>query len=398
MFKASVQSRHRVLAIATEKRLPTLGRVTRSIVAIVFLSCGLVGAQNAETSTDLDNAWAIRRAGLSSGRFEWREELILNRGAIIPEKGYGMGYAARDGRVVEPVPLEATSHEYSRKLTFSGDKLRYTENEPLWNTAVGRFTHREYIVVWDGRTGKELTRNEPTDPAPDKGNVYYTDARMWSNMAILPLRLYCRPPVGSEPSPYAARILEATGRKLIDENVEWIEYRSTQSTAMNSTYVWVAPTYASNVVRIVKMGERDHIFRQTDIVYENDAEHKWVPAAWTVKEFLPSGRITRQVNATVTKAECNTTFDDDHFALTFPNNTLVVDHDSTRRTYIHKTSGKERPITLEHLRSRKAYVQARDGTGGRYLGAWIALSFAIAIGTLLLWRWVGRRQQDTDYQ
>ena len=294
----------------------------------------------AEIVNDVIKARKEREARFRSGRFVWKERRFLAKGAIH-SAGEPDLWGAKGA-----IPPADVTHEYQRSLLFCGGNVRYAENEPIWSGPANDFRTELRDTVWDGKVARALDTRDGRETFRYQGQVTSSSFRITGMAVIKPIMIHYRP--ASDPLGYR-RLQESTANRAMIGDSPCVVFRRKPNRFGVVRCVWLDPERGYLVRRW--LSERDgQILGQTDVFYDYDPVHGWVPRGWKRVQCNVAGKLTRSEEATVLERSLNVDLAPSEFQLEFPAGTLVSDQDvefPDRQRYFVRQDGTKRLITRE---------------------------------------------------
>lgn len=269
---------------------------------------------------DIARAWREREQRFRSGKIVIEEARFVPRGGLDEIRVIRPEVASQG-----PIPPKDTLQKYRRTLMFEREKLRYSEDEPVWSLPDARFETRHQDHVWDGKVGKSLRKETPQDTFDYVGHLW-PNARMIASMARLrPVMAHYRPSHGDLSQ---IRRYSFTGRRgQIDMSSCIVLEASVGADAISGVKrsIWVDPERDFIVRRW--MSELDgRTLGKTDLFYSEDRAHGWLPSRWEYLEHGKDGVLRDSVKATVVEQALNVAMEPEDFRLEFPPGTHLTDH------------------------------------------------------------------------
>jgi len=339
------------------------------------------------TLKDIEQAWRERGARFRSGRVAWKETKILARGGVHTE-----GDVAPFFRAKGPLPSQDLKHTFERELVFEGDRLRYTNNEPIWHEAVNDFWPGPFMSAFDGQLTTELDERPQASAFQRDGYVFPGGRSILSLLVLKPV-LYHFSPEG-DPIAYLKRCAITGQRERFDGSDCVVLAELSRRGPDDKQTTWLDAQRGFLVRRWVsRLGGA--IVGQVDVFYRDDPQYGPLPKGWKRLEQTKEGVLRESIEAEVTRVELNVPIDPGEFRVQFPPGTLVVEQtiaDGARqeqRSYI-LPDGTARPITMEEFRRRvppEVLAATRPGEAGmprpRRMEGWWTLTLA-ALGVVAI--------------
>ena len=260
--------------------------------------------------------WEAREAKFKSGRIVWKEKRLIKKGTLTADiNAYGGG-----PKTTDIIPPEDITHVYNGSLLFSGEKLRFKDDMPVWSTIKNNFVASQRDGAWNGETGfyfnLEPERKEPQGGLSRQAGTARADIRVGTFMN------YYRPSSRQTSLPLAPYATVDT-RKTEDGRDCVVLSRSRRGRDVRDE-VWIDLTRGGSIEREAST-LNGKVLQQTDISYTEDPEHGWIISGWERNHFAVDGTLEDSTTATVLEAKFNIPLAQEHFELNFPTGTVVTD-------------------------------------------------------------------------
>ena len=257
-----------------------------------------------------------RDDAIRSYQFQWTQRKTMHKGSPA------LFYGARAGETIE----EDITHTGTSELIVDGRKVRYSYTaEPGTG---GRSARANTIHAFNG----EVERSHYDDPQPanrDFWREFFTNRSFAAKLAVTSSArtLYSTfDPVLRDFNWMNARLLdeqqEIKGRPCY---VFQLNHKNPNSDKMKSSSEswWIDPSQGYSLVRYTWTDAEGRISRQTDVNYQQDAEHGWVPSLWRYRWLDGNGNATTTLIARVTKYKINPDLPEETFTFEFPPGAIV---------------------------------------------------------------------------
>ncbi len=257
-----------------------------------------------------------RDDAVRSYQFQWTQRETIHKGS--PVISYG-------GRVGETIEEDITKTGTS-ELIVDGRKVRYSYTaEP---GAGGKDARASFIYAFNG----EVERSHYYDWQPaqrDSSREYFANRSFAARLAVtsLPRTLYSTfDPVLRDHNWMNARLLdeqqEIQGRPC---DVFQFKHENPNSDEKKSSAEswWIDPSQGYALVRYAWTDAEGRVSRQTDVNYQQDAEHGWVPSLWRIRGLDGDGNVTTTIIARVTQYKINPELPEETFTIDFPPGAII---------------------------------------------------------------------------
>lgn len=257
-----------------------------------------------------------RDDAVRSYQFQWTQRNTIHKGSSV------IFYGARPGETIE----EDITHTGTSELIVDGRKVRYSYTAELG--LEGRGVRANTIHAFNG----EVERSHYDDPQPanqDYSREYFANRSFAACLAVtsLPRTLYSTfDPVLRDVNWMNARLLdeqqEIKGRPCYVFQLNHKNPNSDKKKSSSESW-WIDPSRGYSLVRYTWTDAEGNISRQTDVNYQQDAEHGWVPSLWRFRGLDGNGNVTTTLIARVTEYKINPDLPKETFTFEFPPGALV---------------------------------------------------------------------------
>jgi hypothetical protein len=289
------------------------------------------------------------------------------------------------------VPQQDITVKKKEYLAVIDDKMRFTSEGLHWVADFGKFLSLKYVSVYDGHHSKSFYQYAEEYPyplgyvnPPGKGNI---DA---SSEIVRPVLLCYRihhQKLGEEN--LSAILLQKD--KAVEDGNECLILETWISGGKDFKHIyWVDPQRDYIIVRHILANRSDIPIRQIRIRYQKNPRWGYVPVSWELGLYnnrKDPNRLTEHWSAKVLQYDFNIPFEEDHFRLTFPTGTVVLDHEEDRKLYIIQPDGSRKYInSLDDLKNQQAISPGeRSILNWRFLGLGLVV---LMVASILGGRWL----------
>lgn len=297
------------------------------------------------TLEQIEQAWRERGRRFVSGRISLSVTKFLAKGAISGSSAGGP-YPMKKGGGVPPHDV---TRQFTRSVTFDGNKLRYSDGEPVWYDPINDFHDGERVSVFDGQAGSLLYPNVGSGAFPFLASVR-PDAGMIGGM--LPLR-----PLLGHFCPELSAIDRLARYRITAEREEFggatcLVLTNMSERGLRETLWLDRDSGFIERKRLRKFGEV--VRSQCEVSYRLSDEHGYLPSGWTRLEYGSDGVLEKSVKTEINHLELNVPIDGSQFRIEFPAGTLVEEMEAEGisrgpSTYLVLSDGQRRPVTREEL-------------------------------------------------
>jgi hypothetical protein len=296
--------------------------IQRSACALHILSCIFLATFTAQyaacqsnlTVDRLFHRWSQRQEHFRTVRISWTETVTRPKGTLPSSPIAPMTKETRS----QLTPLEDTTYGRKRTLSIDGVMIRTTIDGPEWVDRLAQFVPRECVSVYDGKESKTFHSTSSSHSCNDVYPLGFVDGRKEHPEvrvnAILPLLLTYRPldPTMTRFKKEHCVVPRGTG-EIAGRPCAILE----QSIGSSKLQCWVDVSCDCTVRRFLMLFDGNPAF-QSDISYERDLSHGWIPSGWHSVVLKQRGGVNESLMATVTEHAINLPIARSQFQLDFP--------------------------------------------------------------------------------
>jgi len=349
--------------------------------------------QQTPSMEQVRRAWQARQDRVRTARIAWTEKRFVAARSKWPRRDGKAPGRLKDG---EWLPERDLTFESTGEIALSGKMLRYVHEGAYWHDSFGELLQKKYVATFDAETAQSHFTHTPPrvhglrplgfiDPDPRHPNTRY-----YMLKPVLMTFRACDPDTGGvDPAKYAVSAKTAFIDQALCVGVTWTGKRRDQTT------FWVDPQRDFLVLRIAILDGSAHPVATTDISYQRDALHGWVPSGWKWVYHGGFSSVREQAAAKVTRCEINVDIPRSEFQIDYPPGTLVRNL-KTKEDYIVRPDYGKRPITKAEIArgaTYEEYLSTESGMAGlkkpalaqRVLG-WTVGGLVLLVVVAVFWR------------
>jgi len=221
----------------------------------------------------------------------------------------------------KPAETKLSTSHYSRTLEVDGDLVRFEDGAPQWAPDWGKFVESSSITVINGSNGKTLSKLELPTGAQVQGTIARVDKAahfMRSHFDLLPLLEQFRPSWRLE------ALLAGVKREAEMGSIAGRACAIYRVKRGGSCSYWFDTTRENSVLRVLR-DVNGKVLLQEDREYKELGAHGWVLNRWKSVEIHEDGSVRRSIEAEVVSVKINEPIPADHFDITFPPGTKIID-------------------------------------------------------------------------
>jgi hypothetical protein len=354
-----------------------------SAIACVLCSSSAV-ANGADASQppivqEIISAWERRQADIGTAEFAWTTERTDRKGSVSesrpPTKTKG-----------PPVPSVDSTYSSQDAVWFDGRRVRWEHDGPRRFSSLdppdGRLIPMKQVSVFDGVRSRQY--QFPTIDVPESDRV------IKQGYALKDVALPIQQSLISKPVFTFIRPFDRAFGGVDKTSLRFVRREESTNGARHVVLerrfgaggpverYWVDPQVAHGMVRYAAEDGSGKLFCQVDVTWRLDTPHGWLPDAWTIASFGPSGAATFAESCKVTRFRLNAPMPDDTFDIQFPEGTRVFADNG--KNFLAREGGD-----LQLLPGGPAQVPARRRLSGTSWTLMVAASTALTLLGVLLW-------------
>lgn len=312
-------------------RLISIPSLVIALAAAQLLPTCVLGAEDTLESTDarllesIEAAWRAREERVRSAEFAWTE--VRTTRMAPAESAIGGPFGLEDA----PPSTEATSeqrlhcHQYRQELAFKGQKYRFRDSMPGLTFDRSEYEMPERLFASDGEVRWGYFESTVPKTTPYFGTIrHHTKDAVSSvamNLSNKVLFLHLRPSVHS-PDLFSQAVVSVPRADLDDTECVVIAVPGLRGM---QEFFWLDVRLQFSMRRFVRRSDENTVM-QIDVTYDQPSGDTPIPMSWKILQPSANGDFHTMYEAEVLTGKINQDIEDEHFAVTFPANTLVADY------------------------------------------------------------------------